>query len=140
MAKNNMINYYNLNWKDFDCNIYQKNFSEMYENLTKKIVDMFKCQKENKYKYILGITTPGIDTAVLVNKIASKYGSEFKVIAVKDDFRFKFPEEYINGNVSDYEKLIGCSYHDLYNGICDICFFTDEMDPAEQLRAGLIKR
>lgn len=191
MAKNDIINYYHLEWRDFDY-IYQdtlppvgtteyekikkeikekikegiklfdcsskmledynrplhlKSFSSMYERLTKKIVEMFKSHKE-KYpraynKYMFGITTPDINSAVLVNKIALKYGNNFKVIVVKDDFKFRFPVEYISGDASDYEKLIGCGYHDLYKGICDIDFFNSinlELDPAQQLRAGLIKR
>lgn len=138
--------------KSFDCaskmlevynrSLHLKSFSEMYERLTKKIDKMFEEFEDQKDN--IGITAPGIDAAILVNSIAAKYGI-FKVFAVKNDFRFKFPKDYISGNISDYEKLIGCSYQKLYeHNIYNICFFNNsiylELDPAEQLRAGLIKR
>lgn len=133
MAKNEkiVVKYYHLDWRDFDYNIYQKNFSEMYEHLTKKIEDILS-QKEK-----VNIITPGIETAVLVNKIAaSKYGeNEFKIIAVKDDeFKFKLPDEDV------IKKIIGCDYSKLFDEIAPISINSQDFDQAEQLRLGLIKR
>lgn len=143
MAK--IINRYYLDWRDFDYYIHYRGFEKMYSHLNKKIEDILKSQKENKNKYHVNIITPGIETAVLVNKIASKYKeNEFKIIAVKDEeFKFKFPVEYVRGD-HRFISLIGCEYHDLFNKINEIGFLNTsictEIDPAEQLRAGLIKR
>ena len=131
--------------EDYNRPLTFKSFSEMYERLTKKIEKMVEDKKEY-YKYSIGITAPGIDAAILVNSIAAKYGI-FNVFAVKNDIRFKFPKDYVAGDniSSDYEKLIGCSYKNLYeHNIYNIYFFNSEieleLDPAQQLRAGLIKR
>lgn len=129
---------------DYNINIHLKSFSVMLDRLTKKIEKMVEIQNQNQN--MLWITTPSINTAILVNKIASKYGSEFKIIALKKDVKydeFKFPVEYVRGD-HRFISLIGCEYHDLFNKINEIEFFNTsieyEIDPAEQLRAGLIKR